>query len=154
MPPRGEQHHGRPRRDQAQRAAERRERGLAVPAAEIARGQLLARMQSSALAEAQRAYLQAMTQRELARANLDRDQKLAADGLIAESRLLSTKASHVEAAALLAERRHALKLAGMSDQAIGAIADAGGLDDFARMRGVPKAKFAECLSSQSGSSVA
>lgn len=84
----------------------------------VKRGQLLARMQSSALAEAQRAYLQAMTQRELARANLDRDQKLAADGLIAESRLLSTKASHVEAAALLAERRHALKLAGMSDQAI------------------------------------
>ena len=86
----------------------------------VKRGQLLARMQSSALAEAQRAYLQATTQRELARANLDRDQKLAAEGLIAESRLLSTKASHVEAAALFAERRHALKLAGMSDKSIAA----------------------------------
>lgn len=87
----------------------------------VKRGQLLARMQSSALAEAQRGYLQARTQLELARANLDRDQKLAADGLIAESRLLSTKAGHVEASALLAERRHALKLAGMSDAAIGAL---------------------------------
>jgi len=84
----------------------------------VKRGQLLAQLQSSALAEAQRGYLQASTQRELARANLDRDQKLAAEGLIPESRLLSTKAGHVEAAALLAERRHALKLAGMSDAAI------------------------------------
>ena len=87
----------------------------------VKRGQVLARLQSSALAEAQRAYLQAATQRELARANLERDQKLAAEGLIAESRLLSTKAGHVEATALLAERRHALMLAGMSDAAIAAM---------------------------------
>lgn len=87
----------------------------------VKRGQLLARMQSSALAEAQRGYLQAATQTQLARANLDRDEKLAAEGLIAESRLLSTKAHHVEATALLAERRHALKLAGMTDAAIAAL---------------------------------
>jgi len=85
---------------------------------QVRRGQLLARLQSSALAEAQRGYLQASTQMQLARANLDRDQKLAAEGLIAESRLLSTKAGHVEASALQAERRHALRLAGMSDAAI------------------------------------
>jgi protein-disulfide isomerase len=36
------------------------------------------------------------------------------------------------------------------DQAIVAIADAGGLDDFARMRGVPKAKFTQCLSNSAG----
>lgn len=84
----------------------------------VKRGQVLARMQSSALAEAQRGYLQALTQMQLAKANLDRDQKLSAEGLIAESRLLSTKASHVEASALLAERRHALKLSGMSDKAV------------------------------------
>ncbi len=87
----------------------------------VKRGQPLARMQSSALAEAQRGYLQAATQKQLARANLDRDQKLAADGLIAESRLMSTQANHLEASALLAERRHALKLAGMSDAAIAAL---------------------------------
>lgn len=81
----------------------------------VRKGQLLARMQSSALAEAQRGYLQAQTQLQLAAANLDRDQKLAAEGLIAESRLLSTRASHVEASALLAERRHVLRLAGMSE---------------------------------------
>ncbi|MFO1319383.1 MAG: efflux RND transporter periplasmic adaptor subunit [Burkholderiales bacterium] len=84
----------------------------------VRRGQVLARMQSSALAEAQRAYLQAFTQEQLAQANLDRDSKLAQEGLIAESRLLSTKAGHVEAAALLAERRHALKLAGVDEAAI------------------------------------
>jgi membrane fusion protein, heavy metal efflux system len=78
-------------------------------------------MQSTALAEAQRSFLQAGTQAELARANLDRDQKLAADGLIAESRLMSTQAMHVQAVALLAERRNALKLAGMSDTAIAAL---------------------------------
>lgn len=87
----------------------------------VKRGQVLARMQSSALAEAQRAYLQALTQRQLARANLDRDQKLAAEGLIAESRLLSTQASHLEATALLSERRHALELSGMSSRAIDAL---------------------------------
>jgi RND family efflux transporter MFP subunit len=78
----------------------------------VRKGQLLARMQSSALAEAQRGYLQAQTQLQLAAANLDRDQKLAAEGLIAESRLLSTRAGHVEATALLAERRHVLRLEG------------------------------------------
>jgi len=87
----------------------------------VKRGQLLARMQSSALAEAQRGYLQAATQAQLARANLDRDEKLSAEGLIAESRLLSTKAYHIEATALLTERRHALKIAGMSDAAIAAL---------------------------------
>lgn len=85
----------------------------------VRKGQLLARMQSSALAEAQRGFLQALTQLQLAGANLDRDQKLAAEGLIAESRLLSSRASHVEASALLAERRHVLRLAGMSDADIG-----------------------------------
>lgn len=84
----------------------------------VRRGQVLARMQSTALAEAQRGYLQALTQQQLAQANLDRDNRLAAEGLIAESRLLSTRAGHVEATALLAERRHALRLAGMDDKAI------------------------------------
>jgi len=87
----------------------------------VKRGQPLARMQSSALAEAQRGYLQAETQAELAAANLDRDRKLAADGLIAESRLMSTQALHVQAVAALAERRNALKLAGMNDAAITAL---------------------------------
>ncbi len=81
----------------------------------VRKGQLLARMQSSALAEAQRAWLQAFTQQQLARANLERDEQLAAEGLIAESRLLSTRAAHVEASALLSERGHALRLAGLSD---------------------------------------
>ncbi len=93
----------------------------------VKRGQLLARLQSSALAEAQRSYLQASTQAQLARANLDRDQKLAAEGLIAESRLLSTQAGNVEATALQAERHYALKLAGMSDTAIAGLQKGGAI---------------------------
>jgi multidrug efflux pump subunit AcrA (membrane-fusion protein) len=85
---------------------------------DVKAGQLLARMRSSALAEAQRAFLQALTDVQLARANLDRDETLAAEGLIAESRLLSTRTAHAQAAAMLAERRHALKLAGMSDREV------------------------------------
>lgn len=84
----------------------------------VKKGQVLARMRSTALAEAQRAYLQAHTQLELARANLDRDNSLAAEGLIAESRLLSTRATHAEATALLAERLQALRLAGLSERDI------------------------------------
>lgn len=93
----------------------------------VRRGQLLAQMQSSALVEVQRAYLQASTQFQLASANLDRDQKLAAEGLIADSRLLSTKAIHIQASALLAEQRHMLKLAGMPDRAIASLKGGAGI---------------------------
>jgi RND family efflux transporter MFP subunit len=85
----------------------------------VRRGQPLARLQSPQLAELRRAYLQAQTQAELAKRSLERDEKLLADGIIAESRALATRSQHTEAQALLVERRQALHLAGASGTASG-----------------------------------
>lgn len=85
----------------------------------VHKGQLLARLQSPALAEAQRGYLQASTQEQLAKGNLTRDEQLWKDGIIAESRFRSAQSLYTEASAALAERRQMLLLAGMSANAIG-----------------------------------
>lgn len=84
----------------------------------VKKGQLLARLQSPALAEAQRSLLQASTQAQLAKENLARDEQLWKDGIIAESRYRASKSQWVAADAALAERRQMLRLSGMSDAAI------------------------------------
>ena len=84
----------------------------------VTKGQVLARIQSPALAEAQRLFVQATNQASLAEATLKRDASLWQEGIIAESRYLAAKGNHAEAAALLAERTQALRLAGMSESAI------------------------------------
>lgn len=85
----------------------------------VRKGQVLATLQSPALAEAQRGLLQASTQAQLAQENLTRDEQLWKDGIISESRLRATRSQQMEANAALAERKQALKLSGMSDNAIG-----------------------------------
>ncbi len=84
----------------------------------VRKGQPIARLQSQALAEAQRGLLQAGVQSQLAQQNLARDEALWKDGIIAESRYLATRGTSLEAAAALAERKQTLRLAGMSDAAI------------------------------------
>lgn len=84
----------------------------------VKKGQPIARLQSPALAEAQRGLLQASVQSQLAKENLSRDEALWKDGIIAESRFLATRGASLEARAALAERKQALSLAGMSDAAI------------------------------------
>jgi len=81
----------------------------------VKKGQLLARIQSPGLAEAQRLYVQAVNQATLSQAALIRDEALWREGIIAESRYLAAKGNHAEVTALLAERTQALRLAGMSD---------------------------------------
>ncbi len=88
----------------------------------VRRGQPLVRLQSPQLAESQRSYVQAHTQAELAKRNLNRDEKLLADGIIAESRHLATRSQNTEAQALLAERRQALLMAGVPASAIARLA--------------------------------
>jgi cobalt-zinc-cadmium efflux system membrane fusion protein len=83
------------------------------------RGQPLVRLQSPQLAETERAYLQAATQLALAQESLARDRQLFDDGIIAESRFRVTQVAHQDATAALEERRQALRLAGLSDAAIG-----------------------------------
>lgn len=84
----------------------------------VSKGQVLARLQSPELADLQHTYLQAATQADLARANLERDAALFKEGIIAESRYLAARSRSVEAAADLAERTQALRLAGMSPEAL------------------------------------
>ena len=85
----------------------------------VKRGQPLVRLQSPQLAETERGYLQAVTQLALAKESLKRDQQLFDDGIIAESRFRATQVAHQDAAATLEERRQALRLAGLSDAALG-----------------------------------
>ncbi len=84
----------------------------------VHKGQVLATLQSPALAEAQRGLLQAYTQSQLAKENLSRDEQLWKDGIISESRLRATQSQHREANAATSERKQALRLSGMTDSAI------------------------------------
>ncbi|MBK6975670.1 MAG: efflux transporter periplasmic adaptor subunit [Sterolibacteriaceae bacterium] len=76
-------------------------------------GQVLARLQSPMLAELQRGYLQSSVQARLAADKLQRDEALFRDGIIAESRLRTSRGQQAEAGAALAERRQALRMAGV-----------------------------------------
>lgn len=84
----------------------------------VRKGQPIAKLQSPALAEAQRGLLQASVQSQLTKENLARDEALWKDGIIAESRFLATRGLALEARAALSERKQMLQLAGMSDAAI------------------------------------
>lgn len=84
----------------------------------VQKGQVLARLQSPAFVEAQRSLLQAHMQAQLANENLQRDEQLWKDGIIAESRLRATRSQRNEAAAVLTERRQTLKLFGMTAREI------------------------------------
>ena len=97
------------------------DRILVAPNQSVRRGQLLATLQSQGLAEAQRAWLQAAAQRQLALANLQRDQALQAEGIVSEARYQATRSLALEANAAADERRQALRMAGMSEAAIDAM---------------------------------
>jgi len=94
------------------------ERVLVATQQHVSKGQPLAQLQSPALADLQHTFLQAATQSTLARANLERDEKLFAEGIISQSRLLAARAHDTETSADLAERAQALRVAGMSQSAI------------------------------------
>jgi RND family efflux transporter MFP subunit len=93
----------------------------------VKKGQLLARLQSPMLVEAQRDYLQAATQAQLAQTGFARDEQLFKEGIIAEGRLQASRASQLQAAAALSERRQALRLYGMSDAAISGLSSGKGM---------------------------
>lgn len=88
---------------------------LAAYGETVKRGQPLARLQGPQMLEAQRDYLQAQAQAEVATSNLRRDESLFADGIISASRLAATRATERQAAAQLAQTRQALRLAGLND---------------------------------------
>lgn len=84
----------------------------------VKKGQLLAVIQSPRLVEEQRLYLEALSRLGLARAALERDRQLKAEGIIAERRFLETRAQYTQAKTEVEQRRQALHLAGMDEKAI------------------------------------
>ena len=87
----------------------------------VRKGQLLAVIQSPRLVEEQRLYLEALSRLELARAALNRDRQLKAEGIIAERRFLETRARYTQAKTEVEQRRQALQLAGMDEKGIRAL---------------------------------
>lgn len=89
----------------------------------VKRGQVLARIEGPQLLELQREFIGARAQAEVAAEARRRDESLFADGIVSRSRLAVTQASDRLAQALLAEKRAALRLAGVAETA----ADGNGL---------------------------
>ena len=81
-------------------------------------GAVLARLSSPELLETQGAYLEAATRLELADTELERDRKLNEEGIIAERRLIETRARHRELNTLADQYRQRLELVGLSADAI------------------------------------
>lgn len=91
----------------------------------VKQGQVLAHLSSPELVALQRDHLQALSQQKLSENAYRRDTELYKDGIIAERRYLTTESNHAEVNALLAERRQALRLSGMSPQAIKQLESSG-----------------------------
>jgi cobalt-zinc-cadmium efflux system membrane fusion protein len=83
----------------------------------VKQGQILLRLQGGQLLELQREHLGARAAAQLAAENRRRDESLFADGIIAQSRLSATLTAERQAAALAAEKRRAMQLAGMAGPA-------------------------------------
>ncbi|ARN82961.1 efflux RND transporter periplasmic adaptor subunit [Methylocystis bryophila] len=94
---------------------------LVAPDEEIKEGAPVAQLKSSELVEAQRAFLHAVSDADLAREKLRRDEQLFKERIIAERRLLVTRAETVQAESALDERRQLLALDGMDSDEIEAL---------------------------------
>lgn len=86
-----------------------------APDERVRAGQAVARLRSTELVEAQRLFLHAATTHELAGEKLRRDEQLFRERVIAERRLIVTRAEAQAAAAGLDEREQMLGLLGLSD---------------------------------------
>jgi RND family efflux transporter MFP subunit len=94
---------------------------LVSPDEEVREGDAIATLKSSELIEAQRAFLQAAADAALANEKLRRDEQLYKERIIAERRLLVTRAEAAQARSLLDERGQLLALDGMTEPAIEAL---------------------------------
>jgi multidrug efflux pump subunit AcrA (membrane-fusion protein) len=78
-------------------------------------GQPIARLRSTDLVEAQRLFLEALANNTLTQEKLRRDEQLFRERIIAERRLLTTRAEAENSASLLSEREQMLILQGMAE---------------------------------------
>ncbi|MGO3933825.1 efflux RND transporter periplasmic adaptor subunit [Rhodopseudomonas pseudopalustris] len=81
-------------------------------------GDVLAELQSPALAHAQAEYLVAYNKERLLRTNLDREQQLAPYGAVPKKQVIITQNEYDQARATVAERRQALSHVGMTEPQI------------------------------------
>jgi membrane fusion protein, heavy metal efflux system len=91
---------------------------LVAPDEEVYAGAPIAKLKSSELVEAQRAFLHADSDAALAEEKLRRDEQLLKERIIAERRVIVTRAEATQARSALEERRQLLALAGMTDEDI------------------------------------
>ncbi|KAF2992627.1 Nickel and cobalt resistance protein CnrB [Methylocystis sp. MJC1] len=88
---------------------------LVAPDEDVKEGDPIATLRSSELVEAQRAFLHAVSDADLANEKLRRDEQLFKERIIAERRLIITRAEAVQARGTLEERGQILTLSGMSE---------------------------------------
>jgi len=88
---------------------------------DVKQGAPIATLKSPELIEAQRAFLHAVSDANLATEKLRRDEQLFKEHIIAERRLIVTRAEAVQARSALDERRQILSLDGMTNQEIDAL---------------------------------
>ena len=84
----------------------------------VSAGQVLAEMKSPELVDTQSQYLESVTRLGLAESELNRDEQLHREGVIAERRLLESRSKQRELATQVEQRRQLLGLAGLSEEAI------------------------------------
>jgi cobalt-zinc-cadmium efflux system membrane fusion protein len=84
----------------------------------VRKGQVLARLRSHSLGQAQADYLEGLARFDLARAERTRIEGLWKDGIVAESRWLTVDSEYKSARATLDARRRLLSLTGLSDEQI------------------------------------
>ncbi len=100
---------------------------LVAPGESVKKGQPLARLASPALLQAEREYLQATQQAQLAAQAAARDAALLEEGIIATARAQASRSAQQQAAAALAERREVLRLAGVPDAVLASLGKRGQL---------------------------
>ena len=89
----------------------------------VRKGQVLARLRSNSLGQAQADYLEALARFDLARAERARIEGLWKDGVVAESRWLTVDSEYKSARAMLEARRRLLSLVELSDEQIEQLAN-------------------------------
>ena len=94
---------------------------LVAPDEEIKEGDPIATLKSADLVEQQRAFLHALSESNLASEKLRRDEQLYKEHIIAERRVIVTRAETTQARSTLDERGQILTLAGMTDKDITAL---------------------------------
>lgn len=107
---------------------------LVAEGEQVMAGQVLAELRSPELVDTQSQYLESVTRLGLAESELKRDQMLYKEGVIAERRLLETRAKRQELATQVEQRRQLLSLAGLSAADIDTLTRTHALDSTLPVR--------------------